>query len=33
MLLIKLLRKEFLTQIENLYTNLMGNNHIQKLLY
>ncbi|VVH62678.1 Protein-L-isoaspartate O-methyltransferase (EC, partial [uncultured Gammaproteobacteria bacterium] len=33
MLLIKLLRKVFLTQIENLCTNLMGNNHIQKLLY
>ena len=27
----ELLRKEFLTQIENLYTNLMGNNHIQNL--
>ena len=27
----KLLRKEFLTQIENLYTHLMGNNHIQNL--
>jgi hypothetical protein len=25
------LRKEFLTQIENLYTKLMGNNHIQNL--
>ena len=27
----ELLRKECLTQIENLYTNLMGNNHIQNL--
>ena len=27
----KSFRKEFLTQIENLYTNLMGNNHIQNL--
>ena len=27
----ELLRKEFLTQIENLYTKLMGNNHIQNL--
>jgi hypothetical protein len=28
---IELRRKEFLTQIENLYTKLMGNNHIQNL--
>jgi hypothetical protein len=27
----ELLRKEFLTQIENLYPKLMGNNHIQNL--
>jgi hypothetical protein len=27
----KLLRKEFLTQIENLYTKLMGNNRILNL--
>ena len=27
----ELLRKEFLTQIENLYTKFMGNNHIQNL--
>jgi hypothetical protein len=27
----ELLRKEFLTQIENVYTKLMGNNHIQNL--
>jgi hypothetical protein len=29
----ELLRKEFLTQIENLYTKLMGNNHIQNLIF
>jgi hypothetical protein len=29
----ELLRKEFLTQIENLYTKLMGNNHIQNFEY
>jgi hypothetical protein len=27
----ELLRKEFLTQIENLYPKLMGNNHVQNL--